>query len=145
MALAGKIDKKDYHVYVLIGDGESQEGQIWEAAMTSAHYKLDNMTAILDRNGLQIDGKTEDVMGLEPLADKWRAFGWDVIEINGHSFDELIVALDKKTDKPKMIIAHTIKGKGVSFMEHDVEFHGKVPTPEEAEKALKELGDLRWR
>jgi transketolase len=140
MALAGRIDKKDYHVYVLIGDGESQEGQIWEAAMTAAHYKLDNLTAILDRNGLQIDGKTEDIMGLEPLAEKWRSFGWDVIEIDGHSFEELINALDTKTKKPKMIIAYTIKGRGVSFMENNVDFHGKVPTPEETEKALQELG-----
>ena len=140
MALAAKLDKMDYHVYVLIGDGESQEGQIWEAAMTAAHYKLDNLTAILDRNGLQIDGKTEDIMGLEPLADKWRAFGWEVFEIDGHNFEELIKALDKKTEKPKMIIANTIKGKGVSFMEHNVDFHGKAPTQEEAEKALQELG-----
>ena len=139
MALAGKIDKKDYHVYVLLGDGEVQEGQIWEAAMSAAHYKLDNLTAILDRNELQIDGKTEDVMGLEPLTDKWRAFGWDVIEVNGHSFDELINAMNKKSKKPKMIIAHTIKGKGVSFMENNIDFHGKAPTKEEAEKALEEL------
>jgi len=141
MALAGKIDKKNYYVYVLLGDGEVQEGQIWEAAMTAAHYKLDNLTAVLDRNGLQIDGKTEDVMGLEPLADKWRAFGWDVVEVNGHSFEELINAMNKKSEKPKMIIARTIKGKGVSFMENNVDFHGKAPTKEEAEIALKELGD----
>lgn len=141
MALAGKIDKKNYHVYVLIGDGEIQEGQIWEAAMTAAHYKLDNLTAIVDRNGLQIDGKTEDLMALEPLSDKWRAFGWDVIEADGHNFEELINALDKKNDKPKVIIANTIKGRGVSFMEHKAEFHGRVATPEEAECAMKELGD----
>jgi len=90
---------------------------------------------------LQIDGKTEDVMGLEPLADKWRAFGWDVVEVNGHSFEELINAMNKKSEKPKMIIARTIKGKGVSFMENNVDFHGKAPTKEEAEIALKELGD----
>ena len=141
MALAGKIDKKGYHVYVLLGDGEVQEGQVWEAAMTAAHYKLDNLTALLDRNKLQIDGKTEDVMGLEPLADKWRAFGWNVIEVNGHSFEELINAMNKETKEPKMIIAHTIKGKGISFMENVVDFHGKAPTKEEAEKALNELGD----
>lgn len=141
MALAAKIDKRGYHVYVLLGDGEVQEGQIWEAAMTAAHYKLNNLTAILDRNGLQIDGRTEDVMGLEPLTDKWRAFGWNVIEVNGHSFEELINAMNKESEKPKMIIAHTIKGKGVSFMENAVDFHGKAPTKEEAEKALRELGD----
>jgi transketolase len=139
MALAAKVDKKDYHVYVLLGDGEVQEGQIWEAAMTAAHYRLDNLTAILDRNRLQIDGSTEDIMSLEPLADKWKAFGWDVIEVNGHSFEELIDAMNMKSEKPKMIIAHTIKGKGVSFMEHVVDFHGKAPTAEEAEKALGEL------
>ncbi len=139
MALAAKVDKKGYHVYVLLGDGEVQEGQIWEAAMTAAHYRLDNITAILDRNRLQIDGGTEDVMSLEPLADKWRAFGWNVIEVNGHSFEELIGAMDKKSEKPKIIIAHTIKGKDVSFMEHVVDFHGKAPTAEEAEKALEEL------
>jgi transketolase len=139
MALAARIDKKEYHVYVLLGDGEVQEGQVWEAAMTAAHYKLGKLTAILDRNRLQIDGCTEDIMGLEPLADKWKSFGWEVIEVDGHDFGELINAMNMESKKPKMIIAHTIKGKGVSFMEHNVDFHGKAPSKEEAEKALREL------
>ncbi|MEW5760645.1 MAG: transketolase [Candidatus Thermoplasmatota archaeon] len=141
IALAGKIDKMNYKVYVLIGDGESDEGGIWEGAMFASHYKLDNLTAILDRNMMQIDGYTEDVMSLEPLADKWKAFGWQVIEIDGNSMKEIIHALTQENikGKPKMIIAHTIKGKGVSFMEGNIAFHGKAPTKEEMKKALLEL------
>jgi len=142
IALAGRLDKIDYHVYCLCGDGEMQEGQVWEAAMFAAHYKLDNVTCIVDRNGLQIDGATEKVMSLEPLADKWRAFGWNVIQINGNNVREVLEALDKaKAHKgqPTVIIAKTVKGKGVSFMENNVSFHGKSPTKEEAEKALREL------
>jgi len=142
MALAGKLDKKDYHVYVIIGDGESDEGQIWEAAMSAKKYRLDNLTAILDRNRLQIDGNTEEVMSLEPLRDKWLSFGWNVKEIDGHNYDEIFDALDRRSivfDRPRIVIAHTIKGKGVSFMENVVDFHGKPPTREQAAKALEEI------
>jgi len=142
MALAAKLDKKDYRVYVLLGDGELDEGQVWEAAMAAAHYKIDNLTAIVDLNGLQLDGFTKDVMSLDPVADKWRAFGWHVIEINGHNMKEILDALDeaeKIKQKPTVIIAHTIKGKGVSFMENQVQYHGKPLTEEQLEKALKEL------
>lgn len=142
IALAGKIDKRNYRVFVLIGDGESQEGQIWEAAMASSHYKLDNLCAILDRNKMQIDGLTEDVMSIEPLAEKWSSFGWKVVEIDGHNFKEILNALSPnqiEKEKPLMVIAHTVKGKGVSFMEGVVDFHGKAPTKGEMEKALKEL------
>jgi transketolase len=142
MSLAAKIDKKDYRVYVLMGDGEIQEGNIWEAAMACSHYKCDNLCAILDYNGFQIDGKVKDVMGLEPLRDKWCSFGWHTIEIDGHNIKEILAAYDEaKTvkGKPSIIIAHTIKGKGVSFMENVCDFHGRAPTKDEAEKALKEL------
>ncbi len=130
-------------VYVLIGDGESQEGQVWEAAMAAAHYKLDNLCCILDRNLLQIDGTTEQVMALEPLEDKWKTFGWHVQTIDGHDFNSIILALAKAEQtkkKPSIIIAKTVKGKGVSFMENSIHFHGIPPTTEEAEKALEELG-----
>lgn len=142
MSLAARMDKKDYRVYVLMGDGEIQEGNIWEAAMACAHYKCDNICAMLDYNGFQIDGKIKDIMNLEPLVDKWRSFGWHTIEINGHNMKEILPAYFKaKTikGKPTIIIAHTIKGKGVSFMENVVDFHGRAPTKEEAEKALEEL------
>jgi len=142
IAFAGKLDKKGYKVYALIGDGESQEGQVWEAAMTSSHYKLDNLVAILDHNGLQIDGKTEDIMALEPVIDKWKAFGWHVIEINGHDYNQIIDALnlaDNIKEKPIMIIANTVKGKGVSFMENNAEWHGKAPDEKQMKEALKEL------
>jgi len=142
VALAGRLDSLEYRVYVLLGDGECDEGQVWEAAMAAAHYKLDNLVAIVDNNGLQIDGWNRDVMNLDPFAKKWEAFGWHVIEVNGHDFTQLIDALEKAKHvkgKPTVIIAHTIKGKGVSFMENNVEFHGKAPTPAEMEKALKEL------
>ncbi len=142
MSLAARIDKKDYRVYCLLGDGETQEGNIWEAAMAASHYKCDNLCAMLDYNGFQIDGKTRDIMNLEPLPDKWRAFGWHTIEIDGHNMKQILSAFDEaKTSKggPTIIIARTIKGKGVSFMENVVDFHGRAPTKEEAEKALKEL------
>jgi len=142
MSLAAKMDKKDYRVYVLLGDGEIQEGNIWEAAMAASHYHCDNLCAILDYNGFQIDGKVKDVMSLEPLVGKWQAFGWHAIEINGHNMRDILSAYEEaKTikTKPAIIIAHTIKGKGVSFMENVVDFHGRAPTKEEAEKALKEL------
>lgn len=142
MCLAGKIDKEDYRVYVLLGDGEIQEGNIWEAAMAASHYKCDNLCAILDYNGFQIDGRIQEVMGLEPVAAKWQAFGWHVIEIDGHNMQQILSAYAEVKNikgKPSIIVAHTIKGKGVSFMENVVDFHGRAPTKEEAEKALKEL------
>jgi transketolase len=143
MALAGKIDKKDYRVYTLLGDGEIQEGIIWETAMASAHHKLDNLTAILDYNKLQIDGPNAEVMGVYPVVDKFEAFGWHVIEIDGHSLEEIVKAFDEARStkgKPTMIIANTIKGKGVSFMENAVEWHGNAPKKDDAIRALKELG-----
>jgi len=142
MALAGKLDGKDYQVFVLLGDGEMAEGQVWEAAMASAHYKLDNVTAVLDFNGLQIDGTTDSVMCSSPLAEKWRAFCWHVIEINGHDVDALIEAFAEARQvkgKPSMIIAKTVKGKGVSFMENVAGWHGNAPSAEQGEQALKEL------
>ncbi len=142
MAMAGKVDKKDYRVYVLVGDGEIQEGQIWEAAMAAAHYKLDNLTVFLDHNKMQIDGRIEDVMSPEPVEDKWRAFGWHVITIDGHDMGQILKAVEeaKQTKrKPTVIVAQTVKGKGVSFMENQVGWHGKAPSAEEVEKALSEL------
>jgi len=142
MSLAARIDRKDYRVYCLLGDGETQEGNVWEAAMSASHYKCDNLCAILDNNGLQIDGKIKDIMNLEPLKDKWTAFGWHTIEIDGHNMRQILGAYEEaKTikGKPSIIIAHTIKGKGVSFMENVLDFHGRAPTKEEAERALKEL------
>ncbi len=144
MSLAAKLDKKDYRVYCLIGDGESQEGNIWEAAMAASHYKRDNLCAIIDCNGLQIDGKTSEVMNLEPIKDKWQAFGWHTIEIDGHNVREILEAFEEaKTvkQKPTIIIANTTKGKGVSFMENVCSFHGCAPTAEEAKKAMEELKD----
>jgi len=144
MALAGKIDKKDYRVYCIVGDGELQEGNIWEAAMAVSHFKLDNLCAIIDYNHFQIDGRVDEVMNLEPLSDKWKAFGWNVIECNGHSMKELLESFSmarKVKGKPTVIIAHTVKGKGVSFMEGVVDFHGRAPTEEERKIALGELGD----
>ncbi|MCX6005838.1 MAG: transketolase [Chloroflexi bacterium] len=142
MAIAAKLDKKSYHTYVLLGDGECDEGQIWEAAMFAPNYKLDNLTVIVDFNGLQLDGFTKNIMNLEPFVDKWRAFNWEVIEINGHDMAQVVDTLNKAGaahGKPIAIIAHTIKGKGVSFMENNVDYHGKAPNKAETEKALKEL------
>ena len=142
IALAARLDARDYRVYVLLGDGECDEGQIWEAAMASAHFKVDNLTAIVDHNEQQLDGWNREIMNLEPLADKWRAFGWHVLNINGHDIKQILQAAEKAKamkGKPTVIIAHTIKGKGVSFMENNIDFHGKAPTSEEAERALKEL------
>lgn len=141
-ALAARLNSQHHHVYALLGDGECDEGQVWEAAMAAAHFKADNLTAIIDRNGIQLDGWTRDVMNLEPFADKWKAFGWNVIETDGHDIARLIQAFDqatKATDKPSVIIAHTVKGKGVSFMENNPDFHGKAPNKAELEQALKEL------
>ena len=142
MSLASKVDKKDYRIYVLMGDGEIQEGNIWEAAMAASHFKCNNICAILDYNGFQIDGATRDIMNLDPIADKWKAFGWYTIEINGHNMQQILDAYDEARsvkDKPVIIIARTVKGKGVSFMENTAEFHGRAPTKEETERALKEL------
>jgi len=144
MALAAKLDGEHYRVYCLCGDGEIESGQIWEAAMFGAHYKIDNITVFIDRNGLQIDGPTEFVMSIEPLAKKWASFGWHVIEIDGHDMRQIWNACEEaKTikGKPTVIIAHTIKGKGVSFMENSVSFHGKAPNEEELRRGLRELGE----
>jgi len=141
-ALAAKMDKKDRRVYCLIGDGETQEGQIWEAAMTSSHHKLDNVCAILDFNKLQIEGFVENIKAIQPVAQKWGAFGWNTIEIDGHDVAALMDAFDeaeKVKQKPTIIIAHTIKGKGVSFIENKAEWHGIAPKKQDLEKALKEL------
>lgn len=143
MALAAKLDNKDYRVYILLGDGELEEGQVWEAAMTSAHYKLDNVTAFVDFNGLQIDGPCREVMNVTPVAEKFRAFGWNVLEIDGHDYDQIFDAIDKaKATKgmPTIIVAKTVKGKGVSFMENQVGWHGTAPNKEQCEKALQEIG-----
>lgn len=142
MALAGKRKGRNYRVFVLMGDGELAEGSVWEAAMFAANYKLDNLVAIIDRNRLQISGNTEEVMKLEPLRQKWEAFGWKVFEVDGHNYEELIEILTKipvEKDKPHLIIANTIKGKGVSFIENKAQWHHKVPSDEEFTKAIEEL------
>ena len=143
MAIAGKADRKGYRVFVLLGDGENDEGAVWEGAMAASHYRLDNLIAIIDRNRLQVDGWTEDVMNSEPLIDKWRSFGWFVQEINGHDMNEILDALGVATaprERPAVIIANTVKGKGVSFMEDNVDWHYGALTPEAATRALRELG-----
>lgn len=142
MALGLKMDQSPARVYALLGDGEIQEGIIWEAAMAAAHYKLNNLTAILDYNGLQIDGPVQEVMNPEPVADKWRSFGFKVITIDGHNIPEIINAINtarQHLEGPSIIIAKTVKGKGVSFMENRAEWHGTAPKPEQVEKALAEL------
>jgi transketolase len=142
MALAGRLDRRPYRVYAMLGDGESQEGAIWEGVMFAAHHGLDNLTAIVDRNGLQQTGKTEDRIRLDPLADKWRAFQWDVQEIDGHDMTQIVAALDRTragAGRPHVIVARTVKGKGVSFVEGVVGFHGKALTPAELDRALAEL------
>ncbi|KAB3534176.1 transketolase [Alkaliphilus pronyensis] len=145
MALANKLDKRDSRVYTLLGDGELQEGLVWEAAMAAAHFKLNNLTAIVDYNGLQIDGPNDEVMAINCIAGKFKAFNWHVIECDGHDLNKLIEAFEEAksiTDKPTVLIAKTIKGKGVSFMENQVGWHGNAPKKEEAEEALKELGGV---
>ena len=142
VALGGRLNSQKYRVYVLLGDGECDEGQVWEGAMAAAHYKVDNLVAIVDNNGLQIDGWNRDVMNLDPFNQKWQAFGWHVIEVDGHDLAQLIDAFNQAKlikGQPTVIIAHTIKGKGVSFMENNADFHGKAPTAAEVEIALKEL------
>lgn len=145
MAIAGKLDKKDYKVYALLGDGEIQEGQVWEALMSAAHYKLNNFIVFLDHNRLQIDGNITDVMSPEPVEDKFRAFGWEVINIDGHDHEQIKSAIKRaKTieDKPIMIVADTIKGKGVSFMENNADWHGSPPNKEQRDKAIAELDKM---
>lgn len=142
MALAGKIDKKDYRVFSILGDGELEEGQVWEAAMAAAHYGLDNLVAFVDHNNLQIDGNISDVMNPNPVADKFAAFGWNVISIDGHDLEQIKNAIDTaKTvkGKPTMVVCETVKGKGVSFMENDYGWHGVAPNAEQTEKALAEI------
>ena len=142
VALAGKLDKKDYKVYAMLGDGETGEGQIWEAAAVASHYKLDNLTAMIDRNFLQIDGHTEDVLKLESVTDRWSSFGWNVIEINGHDIGQILDALkeaDTHERQPTILVLNTTKGKGVSFMENNVDFHGVPPNEMERNIAIKEL------
>ncbi len=142
MALAAKLDNKDYRVYTVLGDGEVEEGQVWEAAMFASHNKLDNLVLFVDQNGLQIDGTVEDVAGIEPLDKKFEAFGFDVVKINGHDFEQIKSALDfAKTvkGKPTAILCKTVKGKGVSFMENQVGWHGTAPNKEQYEQATAEL------
>ncbi len=142
MALAGKLNGKDYRTYALVGDGESQEGQVWEAIMFAAHYKLDNLCLIIDNNGLQIDGRVCDVMNVMPYESKLEAFGWNVISIDGHNYDEILSAFEKAKavkGKPTAIVAKTIKGKGVSFMEDQASWHGKAPNEEQYNQAMAEL------
>jgi len=143
MAIGARLDRRDYRTYCILGDGEIQEGQVWEAAMAASHYKVDNLCAVLDRNKLQIDGHTETIMSVDPVAPKFQAFGWNTIEVNGHDFKELLRAFKDAASvkgRPSIIIANTVKGKGVSFMEGSVKFHGKAPCDEELEQALKEVG-----
>ena len=142
MALCGKVDKKDYRVYAALGDGEIQEGQIWEAAMAAGNYGLDNLTVFVDNNNLQIDGTIEEVMSPYPIEDKFKAFKWNVLTIDGHDYAQIADAIDKAKETkgaPTVIVAKTVKGKGVSFMENNVKFHGSTPTPEQFEQAFKEL------
>lgn len=142
IGLAGRLNSQKHRVYVLLGDGECDEGQVWEGAMAAAHFKMDNLVAIVDNNGLQIDGWNRDVMNLDPFNQKWQAFGWHVIEVDGHDLTQLIDAFNQAKlikGQPTVIIAHTIKGKGVSFMENNPAFHGKAPSAAEVEIALKEL------
>ena len=151
-ALNAKLEKKDYRVYSILGDGELDEGSVWEAAMCAAHYKLDNLVAIVDRNRLQIDGPTKKIMCLEDLSAKWQAFGWNTLEIDGHNMSQILSALDdaeKVKDKPTVIIAHTVKGKGVSFTENQVSYHGVPPKDgrsgkESLDQALKDIGDPQF-
>ena len=142
MAISSKLDERGFRVYCIVGDGEIEEGQIWEAAMASAHYKLDNLCLVVDNNNLQIDGKVSDVMSVYPLKEKFEAFGFEVLEVDGNDIDELITVFDKaKTvkGKPTAIIAKTIKGKGVSFMEDKADWHGKAPNDEEYKTAIEDL------
>ncbi len=146
MAISGKIYSKDYRVYALIGDGEINEGISWEAALSAPHHKLDNLTVILDRNRYQLDGYTEEILSLENVEEKFRAFNWEVFTVDGHNIKEILLTLEKAREikgKPSIIVARTVKGKGVSFMENTSKYHGKAPNKEEFEKAIKELEEQR--
>lgn len=145
MALAGRFDRKDYRVYVMLGDGEIQEGIVWEAAMAASHYHLNNLVAIVDYNGLQINGTVDKVMNIDPVADKFRSFGWMTIEIDGHDMREILNAFFKaeKLNAPVCIIANTVKGKGVSFMENNPDWHGKAPDDEQTEIAIADITERR--
>lgn len=149
MALACRLDKKQNRIYCLMGDGEIQEGQIWEAAMTSGHHKLDNLTAVIDHNKYQIDGRVSEIKEIQPIAEKFKAFGWHTLSCDGHNMKSIIEALEKAEKlkgKPTVIVAETVKGKGVSFMEErPLDYHGKAPTPEEEEKALKQLCEIEFK
>ena len=145
LALAARLKKQSYRTYTLLGDGECQGGIVWEGAMTAAKYHLSNLTAIVDYNNVQLDGPVHEVMPLEPLADKWSACGWHVVEVNGHDVRQVAEALDLAAqihDRPTVIIAHTTKGKGVSFMENQSYWHGNVPNAEQLNQALAELGEV---
>lgn len=142
MALAGRLDKRDYYVYCIMGDGEIQEGQVWEAAMSAGHYGLDHVIAFVDHNHLQIDGNNDQVMTVNPIEDKFRAFGWHVLTINGHDYEAISDAIEQAKatkGKPTLIVAETVKGKGISFMENEVGWHGVAPNAEQAARALAEL------
>jgi transketolase len=143
-ALAAKLDGRDYKTFCMLGDGEIDEGQVWEAALFAAHQQLDNLIAIVDANGVQLDGYTDDILGLEPLPAKWRAFGWQVIEFDGNDLEQVFMALEQATrnegSQPVCLISRTVKGKGVSFMENEVEWHGVAPNAEQAAAALAEIG-----
>jgi transketolase len=142
MALAGKLDRRDYRVYALLGDGEMDEGETWEAAMAASKFKLDNLTAIVDRNGIQQDGLTEQIMPIEPLGYKWKAFNWHVLEVDGFDMRQVIEAMEKAENmrnRPTVIIAHTVKGKGVSFMEWDPAYHGKAPDKDTVRKLVEHM------
>ena len=142
VALSARLNRLDFRAYVLLGDGELQEGQVWEAMMTAAHYKLDNVCAIVDYNGLQIDGDVEAVMGIAPLTQKWKSFNWHAVEIDGHDLTQVHAAFEEAKEmkgKPTVVLAKTVKGKGISFMENVAGWHGKAPNSEELEKALHEI------
>lgn len=145
MALSACLHRKDYEVYVMLGDGEMQEGIVWEAAMAASHHRVDNLIAIVDCNGVQINGWVNDVLRIEPLADKWKAFGWAVIEINGHDIGQILEALHraKSMRAPAVILSHTVKGKGVSFMEDNPAWHGAAPNDEQLKQALEEIREGR--
>jgi len=146
MAIGFKIDKKKQRVYCMMGDGETQEGSVWEAAMSAAHFKLDNLVGIVDVNGLQIDGRTNDVMNIEPMRKKWEAFGWNVLELDGHDMESILDAFAGAMEikgKPTVLLASTVKGKGVSFMENNAEWHGQAPTKEQGRIALDDLERAR--
>jgi len=146
LALAARLDKAQWKVYVLVGDGEIQAGVVWEGAMTASKYKLDNLTVILDYNDVQLDGPVHEIMPIEPVVEKWKSFGWHVTEVDGHNMRQILDTLDemgKNYARPKIIIAHTVKGKGVSFMEGQSRWHGRAPNDEEYAQAIKELSERR--